>query len=56
MVILADNILGTDETVLEGVPRMKVIEVLLRDQLSVLSQSEPRVRLQIRSCRQIHQV
>ena len=56
MVILSDNILGTDQAVLEGVPRMKFIQILLRDQLSVLSQSKARVRLQVRCGRQVHQV
>ena len=56
MVILTDNVLGTDETVLEGVPGVKFIQVLLRDQLPVLSQGEARVRLQIRGGRQVHQV
>ena len=56
MVILSDNILGTDKTVLEWVPRVKFIKVFLRDQLSILSQSKSRVRLQICCGRQVHQV
>ena len=56
MVILSDNVLGTDQAVLEGVPGVKFIQVLLRDQLPVFSQGEARVRLQVRGGRQVHQV